>query len=69
MSVSIEQAIAAVEAAELLSASMRDLAALRQRVAQAESISPAARARRRTRHPNRYEHKRNHVYPRAALQK
>jgi hypothetical protein len=60
MSVSIERAVAAAEAAELLSASLRDLVTLRERVALAESSRPAARACRRTRHPNRYEQKRNH---------
>lgn len=69
MSVSIERAVAAAEAAELLSASLRDLAILRERVALAESISPAARACRRARHPNRYEQKRSHLYPRAAWQR
>jgi hypothetical protein len=64
MSVSIERAVAAVEAAELLSASLRDLVTLRERVALAESIRPTARACRRTRHPNRYEQKRNDLYRR-----
>jgi hypothetical protein len=68
MSVSIERAVAAVEAAELLSASLTDLLTLRERVALAESIRRAARTCRRTRRPNRYEQKRSALYSRAVRQ-
>jgi hypothetical protein len=65
MSVITERAVAAVEAAELLSASLTDLLRLRERVAIAESIRRAARACKRTRYANRYEQKRNASYSRA----
>lgn len=67
MGLSTERAVAAVEAAKLLSASLTDLLRLRERVALAESIRRAA-ACRRTRHPNRYEQKRNALYSRTVRQ-
>ena len=67
MSVCIERVALAAEAADRLSASLRELAVLREQVARAEAIKVVARVRGVRRSPTRYEQKRNCRFPRGGV--